>query len=61
MSAAIYLVMDEGRPMTAFTSKGDLIAFLRSRFWLLGNPLIYAFAGDGHAPVIMTMSTALAE
>jgi hypothetical protein len=32
MIAAIYLVMDEGRPMTAFTSKGELIAFLRRGF-----------------------------
>jgi hypothetical protein len=57
----IFLVMDEGRPVTAFTSKGELRAFLRSRFWLVGNPLIYKFAGNGYAPVIMTMSRALAE
>jgi hypothetical protein len=61
MSAAIYLVMDERRPVTAFTSKRELAGFLRSRFWLVGNPLIYKFAGNGYAPVIMTMSSALTD
>jgi hypothetical protein len=60
-SNQIFLVMDEGRPVTAFTSKRELAGFLRSRFSLVGNPLIYAFAGDGYAPVIMTLSSALAE
>ena len=57
-SNQIFLVMNEGRPVTAFTSVAPL---LQSRFWLVGNPLIYKFAGNGYAPVIMTMSAALAE
>jgi hypothetical protein len=60
-SNQIFLAMDEGRSVTAFTSKRELIGFLRSRFWLVGNPLIYKFAGNGYAPVIMTMSSTLAE
>ena len=31
-SNQIFLVMDEGRPVTAFTSKRELAGFLRSRF-----------------------------
>ena len=59
-SNQIYLVMDAGSPMTAFTSKPELQAYLRSRRDMLRNPLIYTFAGDGYSPVIMTVSRALA-
>jgi hypothetical protein len=45
---SIYLVVDEERSMTG--SKRELIGLLQSRFWLLGNRLIYEFAGNGYAP-----------
>jgi hypothetical protein len=63
MSASdqIYLVMDAGSPVTAFTDKHELTVYLRRRLDTFCNPLVYKFGGEGYSPVIMTMSRALAE
>ena len=58
---SIYLVMDAGPPVTAFTSKRELQAYLRRRLDGFSGPLVYKFGGNGCSPVIMTMSRALAE
>jgi hypothetical protein len=61
MSAtAIYLVMDAGTPVAAFTVRRELQTYLRRRLATFCNPLVYTFA-DGRGPNIMTMSSALAE
>jgi hypothetical protein len=57
----IYLVMDAGTPVTAFTTKRELQVFLRRRLNTFSYPLVYTFVGEGHSPSIMTMSAALAE
>jgi hypothetical protein len=53
--------MDAGTPVTAFTSKRELQAYLRRRLDGFSGPLVYKFGGNGCSPVIMTMSRALAE
>jgi hypothetical protein len=62
MSASneIFLVMDVGTPVAAFTVKRDMQIYLRRRLDTFCNPLVYTFA-DGHGPSIMTMSKAMAE
>ena len=52
-SNQIFLVMDAGSSMTAFTSQRRLDTFT--------NPLVYTFCDEGYSPIIMTMSRALAE
>lgn len=59
-SNQIFLVMDAGSPVAAFTGRSELKAYLTRRHDMFSNPLVYTFAG-GHAPTIMTMSVALAE
>jgi hypothetical protein len=56
----IYLVMDAGTPVAAFTGRQELKAYLRRRLDTFCNPLVYTFAG-AHGPTIMTLSRALAE
>ena len=60
-AARIYLVMDAGTPVTAFTSKHELQVYLRRRLDVFVNPLVYTFGGEGYSPTVMTMSRALAE
>jgi hypothetical protein len=62
MSATpIFLVMDAGSPVSAFTSKHELKVYLRRWLDVFVNPLVYTFGGEGYAPTIMTMSRALGE
>jgi hypothetical protein len=62
MSASehIYLVMDAGSPVAAFTVQHQMKAYLKRRLETFTNPLVYTF-GDNQGPAIMTMSRALAE
>jgi len=55
----IYLVTDAGSPVTAFTSKDDMKAFLKRTRGTFNRPLVYRIK-DGHEPVIMTVSRVLA-
>jgi hypothetical protein len=54
-SNQIFLVMDGGSPVTAFTAR-----YLRRRLDTFCNPLVYTFAG-GFGPKIMAISAAPAE
>jgi hypothetical protein len=54
----VYVVVDSGRPVTAFTDKEDLKAYLRRMRDTFNRPLVYRI-GDGAGPVIMTVSRAL--
>ena len=45
-SNQIFLVMDAGSSMTAFTSKYELKAYLRRRLDTFTNPLVYTFCGE---------------
>ena len=47
--------------VTAFTTKGDMKAFLKRRRGTLNRPLVYRIDGEGQAPTIMTMSRAMRE
>ena len=52
--------MDAGSPVTAFTSRHELKAYLQRWRDAFTNPLVYTFWGNqGHST--MTMSSALAE
>jgi hypothetical protein len=58
----IYLVMDAGRPVAAFTLKDEMKTYLRRRVDSFTNPLVYTFGGEhGYTPAIMTMSRAMGE
>jgi hypothetical protein len=57
----ICLVTDAGKPVTAFTTKDDMKAFLKLRRDTLNRPLVYRIDGEGQAPTIMTMSRAIGE
>jgi hypothetical protein len=57
----IYLVMDAGTPVAAFTAKQKMKAYVRRRLDAFINPLVYTFGGEGYSPVIMTMSRALPD
>jgi hypothetical protein len=57
----IYLVTDAGKPVTAFTTKDQMKAYLKRRRGALNKPLVYRIDGEGHAPVTMTMSRAMGE
>lgn len=41
----IYLVMDAGSPVAAFTAKHEMKAYLKRRLGTFSNPLVYTF-GD---------------
>jgi hypothetical protein len=56
----IYLVMDAGTPVAAFTARQALKAYLRRRLDIFCNPLAYTFA-DAREPAITTLSRALAD
>jgi hypothetical protein len=58
----IYLVMDAGSPVAAFTSRHEMKTYLTRRHGTFNNPLVYTFGGEqGYTPAIMAMSRALAE
>jgi hypothetical protein len=58
----IYLVMDAGNPVAAFTLEDEMRTYLKRRHGTFKAPLVYTFGGDqGYTPAIMTMSKALAE
>jgi hypothetical protein len=58
----IYLVMDAGSPVAAFTVKRELIAYVKRRLDAFIDPLVYTFRGEqGYTPSIMTLSKALAD
>ena len=48
-----------GSPVNAFTTKHEMKAYLKRRRDTFTRPLVYRIDGDGHAPVIMTMSRAM--
>jgi hypothetical protein len=54
----LYVVVDSGSPVTAFTDKDDLKAYLRRMRDTLNRPLVYRI-DDFAGPVIMTVSRAL--
>jgi hypothetical protein len=58
-SNQIFLVMDAGTPVAAFTARRELQIYLRRRLDTFINPLVYTFLGN-QGPSIMTMSAALA-
>jgi hypothetical protein len=57
----IYLVTDAGKPLTAFTTKDEMKAYIKRRRGTLNRPFVYRIDGEGHSPVIMTMSRAMGE
>jgi hypothetical protein len=59
-SNQIFLVMDAGSPKAAFTTRGELQAYLRRRRDTFINPLVYTLWSD-RGPSIMTMSAAMSE
>jgi hypothetical protein len=59
MASNIYLVMDAGTPIAAFTVKRDMQLYLRRRLDTFCNALVYTFT-DGRGPLIMTVSKAMA-
>jgi hypothetical protein len=59
-SNQIFLVMDAGTPVAAFTARREMQAYLRRRLDTSCNPLVYTFWGN-QGPSIMTMSSALAD
>jgi hypothetical protein len=59
-SNQIFVVVDAGTPVTAFTDKHELTVYLRRRLDTFCNPLVYTFA-DGREPAIMTLSRAMGE
>ena len=54
-----YVVVDSGRPVTAFTDKDDLKAYLKRMRGTFNRPLVYRI-DDGNGPVIMTVSRVIA-
>ena len=63
MSASnqIFLVVDAGTPVAAFTVRQELKAYLRRRLDVFINPLVYTFWDNQGTPSIMTLSAALPE
>jgi hypothetical protein len=59
-SNQIFLVVDAGTRVAAFTVRRDLNAYLKRRLDTFCNPLGYTFWGN-QWPSIMTMSSAVAE
>jgi hypothetical protein len=60
-SDQIFLVVDAGTPVAAFTARRELTAYLKLRLDTFINPLVYRFWDNRGTPSIMTMSAALAE
>jgi len=56
----IFLVVDAGTPVAAFTARRELQPYPRRRLDTFINPLVYTFWGN-QGPSIMTMSAALME
>jgi hypothetical protein len=56
----MYLVIDAGSPVAAFTARRELKAYLWCRLDAFANLLVYTFWGN-QGPSIMTMTAALAE
>jgi hypothetical protein len=59
-SSQIFLVVDAGSPVAAFTARHELKAYLQRRRDAFTNPLVYTLWGN-QSPSIMTMSSALAD
>ena len=59
-SDQIFLVVDAGTPVAAFTARRELTAYLKRRLDTFINPLVYTFWSD-RGSSIMTMSSALVE
>jgi hypothetical protein len=55
----IYLVTDAGKPVTPFTTKDEMKAYLKRRLNTFCN-LVYTFA-DGGGPAITTLARAMGE
>ena len=55
----IYLVTDAGSPVTAFTTKDEMKAYLKRSRGTLDRLLVYRIDGEGHPPVIMTLARAM--
>jgi hypothetical protein len=49
------------QPVTAFTTKDDMKAYLKRMRGTFNRPLVCRIDGDGHAPVIMTLTIAMGE
>jgi hypothetical protein len=47
--------------VAAFTAKDEMKAYLKRRRGTFTRPLVYKIRGDGHEPVIMTMSRAMGD
>jgi hypothetical protein len=60
-SNQIFLVVDAGAPVVAFTARQELKASLRRRLDAFINPLVYTSWDNQGTPSIMTMLAALAE
>jgi hypothetical protein len=60
VSNQIFLVVDAGTPVAAFTERPELKAYLRRRLDGFINPLVHTFWDNQGTPSIMTMSAALA-
>jgi hypothetical protein len=61
-SERIYLMMDVGCRVAAFTAKREMRAYLKRRLGTFTNPLVYAFGQNrAYTPTVMTMSSPLAE
>jgi len=59
LSQPIYLVVESSSPVTEFTDKDALKAYLKRKRGTFNRPLVYRIK-DGHEPVIMTVSRVLA-
>jgi hypothetical protein len=60
MSAeALYVVLDAGKPLTAFTDTEYLKAYLKRMSGTFNRPLVYKI-DEGSGPVIMTVSRVMA-
>ena len=51
-SSQIFLVMDEGSPVAAFTARHELKAYLLRRLDAFINPLVYAFWDNQGTPSV---------
>jgi hypothetical protein len=60
-SNQLFLVVDAGTPVAAFTARRELKAYLKRQLDTFINPLVYEFSDNQGTPSIMTMSAALGE
>ena len=60
-SDQIFLVVDAGTLVAAFTARRELTACRKRRLDTFINPLVYRFWDNYGTPSITTMSAALAE